>query len=89
MSVLAVVTKPEEIRPVVTWAAEFAVALDTMLTVLCWSYSPNILQNQPQTSKKTSTDALITDVRRFIAQAPDKIATTVQRLRSKSSMRWG
>lgn len=40
MSVLALITKPEEAPRVVPWAAQFARARQTKLVVLCWAYTP-------------------------------------------------
>ena len=83
MSVLALVTKTEEIRPVVTWATEFAVTLDTTLIVMCWSYAPN-LPDQLPTSKTASADALVTEVRRFTAQTSDENRPKCQCLKSEN-----
>jgi uncharacterized hydrophobic protein (TIGR00271 family) len=62
MSVLALITKSEQIDLVVPWAAEFATALDTRLIVLCWAYSPLI--EQPRHS--TVNEYLRGEVQRFI-----------------------
>ena len=40
MSILALVTSPEEIVLVVPWAAKVASVRESSLTILCWSYSP-------------------------------------------------
>lgn len=83
MSVLALVTKTGEIRPVVTWATEFAVTLDTTLIVMCWSYAPNV-QDQLPTSKTASANALVTEVRRFTAQTSEENRPKCQCLKSEN-----
>lgn len=40
MSVLVLITQPEEARPLVTWAARLALLRSTTLSVLCWIESP-------------------------------------------------
>jgi uncharacterized hydrophobic protein (TIGR00271 family) len=65
MAVLALITRTEQIGQVVTWAAHFAKALDSPLTVMCWAYTP-VVGHQKETSIH-SCDLLIEKVRDFIA----------------------
>jgi uncharacterized hydrophobic protein (TIGR00271 family) len=68
VSVLALVTKLEEIKLVVTWASEFAVARDTTLTVLCWARSPLALEPQSVDGEEPKpVDDLPAEVHRVIA----------------------
>ena len=62
MAILALVTKSDEIRLVVPWAAEFARVRNTPLTVLCWTYSP--LDQQKHES--TDPDNLTAEVQVFV-----------------------
>jgi len=72
MSILALVTSPEEIGLVVPWAARFAAVRDTSLTILCWSYSAT-----PEASVMTgiedseTSDSLVAAVREFISRSED------------------
>ncbi len=68
MSVLALVTKSEDVKLVTTWAAEFAAARDTTLTVLCWAHSPMVVDPQLADAEKTeAVDELVAEVHRVIA----------------------
>ena len=40
MSVLALITRADDIGHVIPWAAHYAQSLDATLTVLCWAYVP-------------------------------------------------
>ncbi|MCG8583597.1 MAG: TIGR00341 family protein [Pirellulales bacterium] len=40
MPVVALITELEDVEPVMGWAASFAEASNTSLSVVCWSYSP-------------------------------------------------
>ena len=40
MAVLALIKNSDEVRQVVSWSAEIALARDATLTVLCCHYSP-------------------------------------------------
>jgi uncharacterized hydrophobic protein (TIGR00271 family) len=39
MTILALITKPEQVCQVIPWATEFASALNSSVTVLCWAHS--------------------------------------------------
>ena len=68
MSVLALVTKPEEVKLVTTWASEFAATRDTTLIVLCWARSPIVLVPKWADNEETdAVDELVAEVRRAIA----------------------
>jgi len=72
VSVLALVTKLEEVGPVVTWAIEFARSRETTLSVLCWAHSPAI--HFPLLSgdgEATATDDLVDAVHRLAKQTLD------------------
>ncbi len=71
MSVLALVTCPEEIGLVVPWAAKFASVRESSLTILCWSYSPTPQEPETMSSEDSAVaDSLVVAVRDFISQ-PD------------------
>jgi hypothetical protein len=65
MAILALITKSEEIRLVVSWGAEFAKARSSPLTVTCWTYSPLA---QPE-DESTERDSLVAEVRRFVEES--------------------
>ena len=68
MSVLALVTKSEEVKLVITWASEFAAARNTTLTVLCWARSPMVLVPKWADDEETNAvDELVDEVHRVIA----------------------
>lgn len=67
MAILAVITKPEEIKLVIPWAAEFATVRKTPLTVMCWVYSPLV----DQVIDSSDTEELIDAVQRFVNAAED------------------
>ena len=74
MSVLAMVTNPEEIGLVVPWAARFASVRDSSLTILCWGYSPTPQQPETMSAEDTAVvDSLVAGVRDFISQSGDAI----------------
>ena len=45
MSVIALITKAQDINHVISWATHFAQALDSSVTVLCWAYVPMVGQD--------------------------------------------
>ncbi len=68
MSVLALVTKPEEVTLVIKWGSEFAAARNTALTVLCWDRSPVVLDPRIADDEETeAVDGLVAEVDRAIA----------------------
>lgn len=64
MSVLALVTKLDDVELVVRWSAAMAVSRETSLTVLCWAYAPTaqfpLLEDHADDS---ATDDLVAKVR--------------------------
>jgi uncharacterized hydrophobic protein (TIGR00271 family) len=81
MSVLALVTKPEEAGPVVTWAAQLAAARDTTLTVLCWASSPTVLYPLLMDKEAmAATDDLVAAVETCISPLPGGDPTNELRL---------
>jgi uncharacterized hydrophobic protein (TIGR00271 family) len=68
VSVLALVTKSEDVKLVTTWASEFAAARNTTLTVLCWTRAPMVVNPQLANADETSAvDDLAAEVHRVIA----------------------
>ncbi len=73
MSVLALVTKPEDVKLVTGWAAEFAAARDTNLVVLCWAPAPIVLDPQSAGDEETdAVDELVAEVHRVPAPATEE-----------------
>ena len=71
MSILALVTSPEEIVLVVPWAAKVASVRESSLTILCWSYSPTPQPPEIMNIEALDiADSLVVAVRDFISQ-PD------------------
>lgn len=69
MSVLALVTKPDEVEPVLTWAARFAEARSLSLEVLCWTNSPLISDSRLyDAAQKKSDDSLASQSHQFLEQ---------------------
>ncbi len=75
MSVLALVTKSDDVELVVGWAAEFAAARATTLSVLCWARSPLAVDPHSASDEDTSAvDELVDQVHRFVVtQAAEKV----------------
>ncbi len=68
MSVLALVTRPEDVKLVTGWAAEFAAARDTNLVVLCWAPALIVLDPQSASAEETgAVDELVAEVHRVLA----------------------
>lgn len=61
MSVVVLVTKPEEAEILVSWSVRFALARDTSLTVLCWTYSPTIPPPLVADDEESSDGQLLAD----------------------------
>ena len=74
MSVLALVTKTEEVELVIPWALQFARARETTLTVLCWARSP--IEKYPLLSAEAAlTDALVERAQSVVEQqeSPERL----------------
>jgi hypothetical protein len=67
MSVLALVTKTEEVALVIPWALQFAKARETTLTVLCWASTP-VEQYPLLTDEAGLTDVLVDAVQSVVDQ---------------------
>ena len=68
MSILALVTSPEEIVLVVPWAAKVASVRESSLTILCWSYSPTPQPPEIMNIEASDiADSLVVAVRDFIS----------------------
>ena len=63
MTVLALITRPEEAAEVVRWSSRFAAARKAPLRILCWSYSPH------RDIQRTGVDSSLVDEVRQVASA--------------------
>ncbi len=67
MSILALVTKTEDVGLLIPWAHQFAKARETNLTVLCWADSPNV--QYPLLSDQAGlTDGIVSAVESIVKQ---------------------
>ncbi len=66
MTVLALITDPDEIVSVLAWGSQFAAARDTTLTVWCWSET--VIEQFPLlTEEQQASDILVDGVRSVLA----------------------
>lgn len=76
MSVLAVVTKVEDVEFIVRWSAALAASRESSLTVLCWAYAPTIKNPLTEDEANLSlTDGLVEKVQQLTEPAADASST--------------
>jgi uncharacterized hydrophobic protein (TIGR00271 family) len=71
MSVVALITKLEEIPTVITWAHEFAVARDSNLIIVCWSESSSIIHSELTGKNETETNKMVSESEIFVSSIVD------------------
>ena len=80
MAVLAVIAKSTEIPVVLPWAAEFAIARNSDLQVMCWEFSPA----SGEIEHTREQDSLFSEVARFL-QAHD--SSSISKLQSTNQLK--
>ena len=66
MSVVALITKSEEIPTVITWARQFAVAREANLIVLCWIESLVNIQSESNIKNQEDATKLIVEAENYV-----------------------